>query len=103
MITFEEAIQENQRLCISPGCKTQNTGYFTNERVDRSTVPTGWYAYDIRHGDSGNFTALENGVKVNHFSHKQTLFNIYTKSIKILLILFVHLYLFPAIFKVFVK
>ena len=66
MITFEQAIAKNQAFIVSPGCKTENCGFFTNERVDKSTMPKGWYAYDIRHGSSGNFIDLEETVIANH-------------------------------------
>lgn len=36
------------------------------KRVDKNTVPDGWYAYDIRHGDEGDFCTLEKRVFVNH-------------------------------------
>lgn len=66
MISFNEAINENQGFILSPGCKTEIRGYFTNMRVDRKTVPDDWYAYDIRHGDSGSFYTIEPYVLVNH-------------------------------------
>lgn len=40
---------------------------FTMMCIDRDTVPLGLYAYDIRHGDSGNPATLEKYVVVNHF------------------------------------
>ena len=39
---------------------------FTNGRVDRATVPSEAFAYDIRHGNSGNPCAIEDHVGVNH-------------------------------------
>lgn len=66
LISFEVAMHDADVFVVSPGCKTENRGYFTNYRVDRATLPSGWYAYDIRHGDSGNFCALEPFVRVNH-------------------------------------
>ena len=40
---------------------------FSNSRVDRSTVPDGFYCYDIRHSDDDSIPAsLELSVKVNH-------------------------------------
>lgn len=39
-------------------------GYFTNGRIKENVE--GWYAYDIRHGDSGDFCTLEPHVLVNH-------------------------------------
>ena len=39
---------------------------FTNGRVDRATIPSEAFAYDIRHGDSGNPCSIEDHVGVNH-------------------------------------
>ena len=41
---------------------------FTNARVDKATVPEGWYRYDIRGSDydPGSFGTLEREVAVNH-------------------------------------
>lgn len=66
MITFEEAIAENQKFVIAPNCKTVVHGYFTNCRVNRDTVPDGWNVYDIRHGDTGRLCTIEPRVVVNH-------------------------------------
>ena len=47
----------------------QDEALFTNGRVDRSLVPDGYYAYDLRGNDDGGDTACEikNVVTVNHF------------------------------------
>ncbi|MEA5152752.1 MAG: LPD28 domain-containing protein [Oscillospiraceae bacterium] len=41
---------------------------FTNARVDRDTVPEGWYAYDLRGSDNdpGEPVTVEANVAVNH-------------------------------------
>lgn len=39
---------------------------FTYARVDRDSLPKGYYAYDIRSGDSRDFAAIEPVVLVNH-------------------------------------
>lgn len=41
---------------------------FTNSRINRSTVPDGWYCYDLRGTDSdpGAPVTLETTVRVNH-------------------------------------
>lgn len=65
-VTFDEALKNGCGFIISPGCKTENKGVFTESRVDRTTVPNDWYAYDIRTTDSGNLNVLENIVVVNH-------------------------------------
>ncbi|MFI3294187.1 MAG: LPD28 domain-containing protein [Rikenellaceae bacterium] len=42
---------------------------FTNDRIDRSQVPQGYYAYDIRHDDDDDRepATIEPTVDVNHF------------------------------------
>ncbi|MEG0835964.1 MAG: LPD28 domain-containing protein, partial [Christensenellaceae bacterium] len=41
---------------------------FTNSRIDRDTVPEGWYAYDLRGSDydPGEPVTVEPSVVVNH-------------------------------------
>lgn len=41
---------------------------FTPSRIDRSTVPAGLYAYDLRHSDNGSGMAceLKDNILVNH-------------------------------------
>jgi hypothetical protein len=39
---------------------------FTNNRIDRADLPEGFYAYDLRHGDSGDPLTVEPMVTVNH-------------------------------------
>lgn len=43
-------------------------GLFTNGRIDRETVPAGWYCYDLRGSDDdpGDPTTVEEQVTVNH-------------------------------------
>ena len=43
-------------------------GLFTNSRIDRETVPAGWYCYDLRGNDDdpGDPTTVEEQVTVNH-------------------------------------
>jgi hypothetical protein len=43
-------------------------GLFTNSRIDRDTVPEGWYAYDLRGSDydPGEPVTVESHVVVNH-------------------------------------
>ena len=42
---------------------------FTNMRVDRSTIPEGLYAYDVRHDDdcTGEICEIKPSVMVNHW------------------------------------
>ena len=39
---------------------------FTDDRVDRNSIPEGMYCYDIRHGDNVWFATLADHVGVNH-------------------------------------
>lgn len=44
------------------------TGYFTELRVDKETVPEGMHCYELRHGDDNGFPAsVEESVRVNYF------------------------------------
>lgn len=42
---------------------------FTNMRIDRSTIPEGYYAYDVRESDggAGDFAQVQSYVMVNHW------------------------------------
>lgn len=44
-------------------------GLFTCLRVDRSTIPEGWYLYEVRHDDNswGDPVEIALGVLANHF------------------------------------
>jgi len=69
MITFEEVMKDcnnQENFALSPGCKTEIKGFFTILRVDRNTLPEGYYAYDIRHGSDGGFCTLEDLVFVDY-------------------------------------
>ena len=54
------------------------TVLFTNMRVDRSTVPEGLYAYDVRHDDycTGDICEIKPSVMVNHWGTMLSLMNI---------------------------
>ena len=44
------------------------TGYFTELRVDKETVPEGMHCYELRHGDNDGFpVSVEESVRVNYF------------------------------------
>lgn len=44
------------------------TGYFTELRVDKKTVPEGMHCYELRHGDDDGFpVSVEENVRVNYF------------------------------------
>ncbi len=60
-ISFEEAIADSctMNMVISPNCKTRIDGKFTILRVDRNTVPSDWYAYDVIHGDQGGMLMIK--------------------------------------------
>lgn len=66
-VSFQWAMEHDvARFIVSPGCKTENIGLFTNQRVDRKTLSRGWYAYDIRTNSNGTLCSLEPNVVVNH-------------------------------------
>ena len=64
---FYSIIENCGMLYLSPGCATEIDGYLYDGRINRSYLPEGWYAYDIRHGDSGTPVTLENMVVVNFY------------------------------------
>ena len=44
------------------------TGYFTELRVDKETVPEGMHCYELRYGDDDGFpVSVEESVRVNYF------------------------------------
>ena len=52
---------------FSPVMLLNQPGLFTNARINRDTVPSDLYAYDIRHDDDGGRAAtVEKSVMVNH-------------------------------------
>ena len=59
------AKEENYELMEMIG----QTVLFTNMRIDRSTVPEGLYAYDVRHDDdcTGEICEIKPSVMVNHW------------------------------------
>lgn len=40
---------------------------FTDERLDRATLPAGFYMYEIRHSDDGSPISVEKSVWVDYF------------------------------------
>ncbi|MFR9546476.1 MAG: LPD28 domain-containing protein [Rikenellaceae bacterium] len=40
---------------------------FTNDRINRSQLPQGYYAYDIRHDDEGEPSTIEQNVVCNNY------------------------------------
>ena len=68
--TFKEGMSEGMEFALydhEGGIVAE--GYFSNIRVDRRTLPDGWFAYDIRESDEGGDLATieESYVMVNHF------------------------------------
>ena len=71
MITFKELMKSQHLLSdftitqTNPVKKTIH-GIYADLRVDKTTVPAGWHAYDIRDDGDGNFATIEPDVMVNH-------------------------------------
>ena len=62
--SFDEVRKnDNQPFVISIKDKEYN-GFFTNLRVNRETLPEGWYAYDLREDDDGDICELKCGDDV---------------------------------------
>jgi hypothetical protein len=51
--TFDEAMKNQQEMEVTAPDGRTFTGNFCDPKLDRSTLPAGWYAYDIRHDDDG--------------------------------------------------
>ena len=67
MITFDEFFKDIQLMSITIlKDNKEYMGFFSNARIDKSTVPDGWHAYDILEGDGRDFYCLQNNVGVNH-------------------------------------
>ena len=66
LVSFEEWKKGSAPFIIAPGKSTEVEGLFSSLRLDRKTLPEGWYAYDIRHTDSGAFCTVEEHVAANH-------------------------------------
>ncbi|MBO6266658.1 MAG: hypothetical protein J6M06_00340 [Synergistaceae bacterium] len=68
--TFDNAVKnDSEAFLVTYGGKTYE-GFFANVRVDRETLPKGWYAYDMVSSDNDNGKAAEirgSYVYVNHF------------------------------------
>ncbi|MBO6231653.1 MAG: hypothetical protein J6O50_13935 [Ruminiclostridium sp.] len=47
---------------------------FTNSRLDRTTIPEGLYAYDLRDECDGNINELKEFVLVNHLTFQNISF-----------------------------
>lgn len=63
---FEEALEDAQGFVLTLPDGNDVPGFFTNLRIDRNTLPDGYYAFDIRGGDDEDFCTLEETVRVNH-------------------------------------
>ena len=45
--TFKDAIKANQDMTVIKADGTEIDGFYCDPKVDRTTIPAGWYAYDI--------------------------------------------------------
>ncbi len=51
--SYKQAMKSPQAMSVaSPDGRTYD-GYYCDPKLDRNTLPEGWYAYDIRHDDDG--------------------------------------------------
>lgn len=50
---FAEAVKQSQTMTVISLDGREFQGYYCDPKLDRSTLPAGWYAYDIRHDDDG--------------------------------------------------
>ena len=68
--TFDQAMQDDREPFTVFIGATEFDGYVANTRIDRKTVPNGWYVYDLRHDDYGeDVCEIKNAyISVNHFA-----------------------------------
>jgi hypothetical protein len=66
--SFQEAFEHDKQDFVIIIKDQDYHGFFANIRIDRDTLPDGWYAYDMRDGDSDGIPyELKNGyIVVNH-------------------------------------
>ena len=68
MQSFNEALKDNNDRIIITIDDVDYEGFVAIVRVDRKTVPDGWYVYDMRDSDEGDVICeIKNGyIMVNH-------------------------------------
>lgn len=67
-IDAKEIMKNDSRINLFSDLFNDEVTYITNHRIDRTTVPEGFYAYDIRHDeDWGNPCTIEPNILVNHY------------------------------------
>ena len=65
---FDQAMEKREPFTVFIGDKAYE-GYASDIRIDRETVPDGWYVYDMRHDDDGEIIQIKDGyVMVNHLA-----------------------------------
>lgn len=52
-ITFTELLRTGQSMIITSPKGTEFKGFYCDPKIDRRTLPEGYFAYDIRHDDDG--------------------------------------------------
>lgn len=50
---FNEALEDAEEMIITRPDGTEVKGLYCDPKLDRSTMPNGWFAYDIRTDDDG--------------------------------------------------
>ena len=53
MQNFNEAIKNAEEMTVFSPDGREYTGSYVDPKIDRTTLPAGWYCYDIRHDDDG--------------------------------------------------
>lgn len=51
--TFDEAMKHPQTMTLTAPDGREIQGFYCDPKLDRDTLPEGYYAYDIRHDDDG--------------------------------------------------
>ena len=51
--SFNKAMNSAEEMTIFAPDGREYAGNYADPKIDRSTLPAGWYCYDIRHDDDG--------------------------------------------------
>lgn len=65
MTTFEKITEKKPNMVLFPNTDEEITGYFVNERINKTSIPNGWNLYEFRTNTSGQKSTIEPSVRVN--------------------------------------
>ena len=66
--SFDQAMRDDREPFTVFIGDSEFKGYAASTRIDRKTVPDGWYVYDLRH-DDGDIYEIKNAyIIVDHYA-----------------------------------